>query len=389
MATDDARLDTRLVHAGEPQPRYGGAVTMPVFQSSTFEYGGQGRYDDVRYLRLSNSPNHDVLHRKLADIEGGEAALVTASGMAAISAALFTVLRPGDHLLVQRTLYGGTHDLVTETLARWGVHHDFIDAEDPSGWAAAVRPTTRAIYVEALTNPLLEVADLPAVARFARERGLVSLIDATFATPVLLRPIALGFDLVIHSATKYLNGHSDIVAGAVIGRARLVEDVRHTLNLLGGSLDPHACFLLHRGLKTLGVRVRQQCATALAVARALHEHPRVTAVHYPGLPSHRAHERAKALLHGGFGAMLSFELEGGVAATQALFSGLRIPIDAPSLGGPETLVTRPAQTSHAGLDPELRRQPIERGVHLHPFAYAPHPALAVWGYRRDTGRQFG
>jgi cystathionine beta-lyase/cystathionine gamma-synthase len=355
MTTDDARLDTRLVHAGEPIPRIGGAVTMPVFQSSTFEYGGQGRYDDVRYLRLNNSPNHEVLHRKLADIEGGEAALVTASGMAAISAALLTVLRPGDHLLAQRTLYGGTHDFVTETLARWGVHHDFVDASDPSGWAAALRPTTRAVYVEAITNPLLEVADLPAVAGFAREHGLVSLIDATFATPVLLQPIALGFDLVLHSATKYLNGHSDIVAGAVIGRARLVQDVRHTLNLLGGSLDPHACFLLHRGLKTLGVRVRQQCTTALAVARALHEHPRVTRVCYPGLPSHPGHARAKALLRGGFGGMLSFELRGGVEATQELFSRMRLPIDAPSLGGPETLVTRPAQTSHAGLDPELRR----------------------------------
>jgi cystathionine beta-lyase/cystathionine gamma-synthase len=355
VATNDKRLDTQLVHAGEPDPRYGGAITMPVFQSSTFECGGQGRYDDVRYLRLSNSPNHHALHQKLAAIEGGEAALVTASGMAAISAALLTVLRPGDHLLAQRTLYGGTHDLVTETLTRWGVHHDFVDAEDPSSWAAALRPTTRAIYVEALTNPLLELADLPAVARFARDRGLVSLIDATFATPVLLRPIELGFDLVLHSATKYLNGHSDLVAGAVIGRARLVEDVRHTLNLLGGSLDPHACFLLHRGLKTLGVRVRQQCGTALAVARALHEQPRVTRVYYPGLPSHPGHARAKALLHGGFGGMLSFDLEGGVAAAERLFSRLRLPINAPSLGGPETLVTRPALTSHAGLDPEVRR----------------------------------
>jgi cystathionine beta-lyase/cystathionine gamma-synthase len=355
VATNDKRLDTQLVHAGEPDPRYGGAVTMPVFQSSTFEYGGQGRYDDVRYLRLNNSPNHEALHQKLAAIEGGEAALVTASGMAAISAALLTVLRPGDHLLAQRTLYGGTHDLVTETLTRWGVHHDFVDAEDPGAWAAALRPTTRAIYVEALTNPLLELADLPAVARFARDRGLVSLIDATFATPVLLRPIELGFDLVLHSATKYLNGHSDLVAGAVIGRARLVEDVRHTLNLLGGSLDPHACFLLHRGLKTLGVRVRQQCASALVVARALHEHPAVPRVHYPGLPSHPGHARAKTLLRGGFGAMLSFELEGGVAAAERLFSRMRLPINAPSLGGPETLVTRPALTSHAGLDPAVRR----------------------------------
>lgn len=359
MTAPDDRLDTRLVHAGEPHPRPGGAVTMPIFQSSTFEYGGQGRYDDVRYLRLSNAPNHAALHDKLAAIEGAEAALVTASGMAAISAALLTVLRPGDHVLAQRTLYGGTHDLLTGMLARLGITHDFVDAADPESWGAALRPTTRAFYVEALTNPLLEVADLPAVARFARDRGLVSMIDATFATPVLLRPIELGFELVLHSATKYLNGHSDLVAGAVIGGTARVEEVRHTLNLLGGSLDPHACFLLQRGLKTLGVRVRQQCATALAVARALHEHPRVRRVCYPGLPSHPGHARAQAILHGGFGAMLSFELhpEGDdeVATAERFVSRLRLAIDAPSLGGPETLVTRPAVTSHSGLDPAVRR----------------------------------
>ena len=353
--TDESRIDTQLVHAGEPSPRIEGAVVMPVFQSSTYEYGGQGRYDDVRYLRLNNSPNHEALHRKLAAIEGAEAALVTASGMAAISTALLSILRPGDHLLAQRTLYGGTHDLLTEHLARWGVEHDFIDAEDPSGWAEALRPTTRAIYVEALTNPLLEVADLPAVARFAAERGVVSLVDATFASPVLVRPATLGFDLVLHSATKYLNGHSDLVAGAIAGRAERVESIRHTLNLLGGSLDPHACALLHRGLKTLGVRVRQQCATALAVASMLAEHPRVARVHYPGLPSHPGHARAKELLHGGFSGMLSFELHGEVEAADRFVAALSLPVDAPSLGGPESLVTRPALTSHAGLDPEVRR----------------------------------
>lgn len=354
-SADDPRLDTQLVHAGEPTPRIEGAVVMPVFQSSTYEYGGQGRYDDVRYLRLSNSPNHEALHRTLAAIEGAEAALVTASGMAAISTTLLSLLRPGDHLLAQRTLYGGTHDLLTELLARWGVEHTFIDGEDPSGWADALRPTTRAVYVEALTNPLLEVTDLGAVARFAQEHGLVSLVDATFATPVLVRPIALGFDLVLHSATKYLNGHSDLVAGAVAGSAAHIDAIRHGLNLLGGSLDPHACALLQRGLKTLGVRVRQQCATALEVARMLAEHPRVAMVAYPGLPSHPGHARACELLHGGFSAMLSFELHGGVEAADRFVASLRLPVDAPSLGGPESLVTRPALTSHAGLDPEVRR----------------------------------
>ncbi|MCA9705327.1 MAG: aminotransferase class I/II-fold pyridoxal phosphate-dependent enzyme [Myxococcales bacterium] len=333
----------------------GGAITMPIFQSSTFEYGGQARYEDVRYLRLNNTPNHEVLHAKLAALEGGEAALVTSSGMAAIATTLLALLRPGDHVLAQRTLYGGTHDLLTGHLVRWGVEHTFIDAEDPSGWSAALRPNTRVIYVEALANPRLEVADLPAVVAFGRAHGLVSLVDATFATPVLLRPLALGLDLVLHSASKYLAGHSDLVAGAVVGAARHVDAVRHTAALLGGCLDAHACFLLHRGLKTLGVRVRQQCATALAVARALEQHPAVAQIHYPGLPSHPGHARAEALLRGGFGGMLSFELHGGVEAAERFVSRLRLPADAPSLGGPETLVTRPAQTSHAGLDPDVRR----------------------------------
>lgn len=355
MGNDDERLDTRLVHAGEPKPRVRGAVCLPIFQSSTFEYGGEGSYDDVRYLRLNNSPNHLALHQKIAALEGSEAALVTSSGMAAIATTMLAVLRPGDHVIAQRTLYGGTHDLLTTHLNRWGVDHTFVDAADPSGWAEARRPSTRVFYVEALANPLLELADLPAVASFAREHGLVSIIDATFVSPILLRPLALGFDLVVHSASKYLGGHSDLVAGAIAGTTGHVDAIRHTLNLLGGSLDPHVCFLLHRGLKTLGVRMRQQCASALAIARALHEHPAVQQIHYPGLPSHPGHTRAAELLDGGFGAMLSFELRGGVQAADRFVSRLRWPLNAPSLGGPETLVTRPAQTSHAGLDPDVRR----------------------------------
>lgn len=355
MKDEGPALDTNLVHAGEPTPRYGGAVSMPVFQSSTYEYGGQGRYDDVRYMRLNNSPNHEVLHQKLAAIEGAEAGLVCASGMAAISTTLLSLLRPGDHIMVQRTLYGGTHDLITQVLVGFGIEHSFIDGDDPSSWEAARRPTTRAIYVEALTNPLLELADLAAVVKFARSHDLVSLIDATFTSPVLLRPIALGFDLVLHSATKYLNGHSDVIAGAVVGSESRVAAIRSTLNLLGGCLDTHACSLLHRGLKTLGVRVRQQCATALVVAQMLQEHDAVTCVHYPGLPSHAGHERAKALLDGGFGGMLSLELRGGVEAAQRFVERATLPVDAPSLGGPETLVTRPALTSHVGMDAELRR----------------------------------
>ncbi|MCC6556895.1 MAG: aminotransferase class I/II-fold pyridoxal phosphate-dependent enzyme [Polyangiaceae bacterium] len=352
-----ARIETQLIHAGEPDPRVAGAVAMPVFQSSTFEHhaGDGGGYHAVRYIRLNNTPNHVALHAKLAAVEGGEAAIVAASGMAAISTALLSLLGAGDHLLVQQGVYGGTHDLVTKDLPRLGIEHTFIDAADPASWAAALRPSTRVIYVEAISNPLLRVGDLPAVAAFARAAGIVSMIDSTFASPVNLRPIDHGFDLVAHSCTKYLNGHSDLVAGAVIGSAPLVEAVKRKLDHLGGTLDPHACFLLHRGMKTLALRVRHQSQSALALARRLEQHPAVARVHYPMLESSPDHARARALLAGG-GGVLSFELTGGVAAAERMIGRLRIPIQAPSLGGAETLITRPAITSHAGLDPEERRR---------------------------------
>jgi len=348
------RLDTHLVHAGELSPRPLGAVTMPIFQSATYEYGGEGEYDALRYLRLNNTPNHRALHAKLAALEGGEAALVTASGMAAVTTSLLATLKPGDHLLAQRTLYGGTYDFVTQTLANLGIETTFVDADEPSAWASARRDSTRAFYVEAMSNPLLEIGDLPAVAAFAREHGLVSMIDATFATPVLLQPLALGFDLVLHSATKYLNGHSDICAGAVVGDVARVEAIRRLLNHLGGTLDPHACFLLDRGLKTLGVRVRHQCASAQQIAEFLAGHPGIERVSYPGLADHPHHARARELLTG-FGGMLSFEPHGGAAMAERITTSTELFANAPSLGGAESLITMPANTSHAGLDPEVRR----------------------------------
>ncbi len=348
------QIDTKLIHAGEPEPRIEGALAMPVFQSSVFEgWSGQG-YHDIHYIRLNNTPNHTVLHAKLAVLENAEAALVTGSGMAAISTSLLTVLSAGDHLLAQSSLYGGTYDFIARDLQNFGISHNFIDADDPDSWAGHLRENTRAIYVEAMTNPLLEVGDLAAVPRFAREHGLISLIDSTFATPINFRPPEHGYDLTLHSATKYLNGHSDIVAGAVIGGADLVERVRLKLNHLGGSLDPHACFLLHRGLKTLALRVRHQNESALRIASFLASAPGVTRVNYPGLESHPRHARARELFSG-FGGMLSFELDGGAEATDRLFDKLTIPRKTVSLGGVETLITRPALSSHAGLEAEERR----------------------------------
>jgi cystathionine beta-lyase/cystathionine gamma-synthase len=353
MSRSYERIETKLIHAGEPRPRIEGAVVMPIFQSAMFEYTGATGYHDLKYIRLNNTPNQNVLRRKLAALEGSEDSLVTASGMAAVSATLLALLAPGDHLLAQDCLYGGTHDLLTKELGKFGLACDFIDAQDPGSWKAALRPTTRAIYVEAMTNPLLEVADLHAVVEFARAHGLHSIIDNTFATPVNFRPIAAGFDLSLHSATKYLNGHSDIVAGAVAGSARLIEAVTRKLNLLGGSMDPHVAFLLHRGLKTLALRVRFQNASALAIARFLAAHPAVARVNYPGLESHSQHRRARELFEG-FGGMLSFELHGGTEMAERFLARTTLPAIAPSLGGVETLLTRPATTSHAGLSPADR-----------------------------------
>jgi len=355
MASRFKRIETKLIHAGEPEPRIGGAVAMPIFQSAMFEYAGETSYHDLKYIRLNNTPNHTALHEKLAALENAEAALVTASGMAAISTALLTVLSPGGHLLAQNCLYGGTHDFLTKDFADFGLCFSFINADDSGSWEKQLRPNTRAVYVETMSNPLLEVVDLPAVATFAKEHGLISIIDNTFASPVNFRPPEHGFDLSLHSCTKYLNGHSDIVAGAVIGRSDLVDRIKHKLDHLGGALDPHACFLLHRGMKTLALRVEYQNRSALEIAEFLEKHPKVAKVNYPGLASHPRYERARKLFDG-FGGVLSFEPKGGLEAAESFVRNVRLPIIAPSLGGVETLVTRPCTTSHAGMAPRDRQR---------------------------------
>ena len=361
MPSDKSRptaLDTRAVHEGALLPRPLGAVSTPVFATANFEYHGED-YHDVGYLRLSNSPNHAVLHRRIASLEGAEDALVTGSGMAAISSALLTFLGAGDHLLVQDVVYGGTANLLAHDLPRLGIHHTRIDPQDPDSWAAALTPRTRLIYVETLTNPLVQMADLEAVPRFAAEHGLISFIDNTFASPALFRPAARGFDLVMESATKYMNGHNDIVAGCVSGSAANIRRIKLKLDHLGGSLDPHACVLLERGLKTIGLRVRRQSANALALARFLELRPEVRIVHYPGLESHPQHDRAARLLDGGFGGMICFELKGGAGPAERFCSALTLPVVAASLGGVESLIVRPAAAIHSGLSAEER---AEQGI---------------------------
>jgi len=350
---NSGHIETKVIHAGEPEPRIMGAVNMSIFQSAMFEYAGETSYHDLKYIRLNNTPNQAALSAKLSALENAEAALVTSSGMAAITTTLLSILTPGGHLLAQNCLYGGTHDFVTRDLDQLGMAYDFIDANQPDTWERKLRANTRAIYVETMTNPLLEVADHKAVVQFAKTHGLISLIDNTFATPVNFRPPEFGYDISLHSCTKYLNGHSDIVAGAIIGKASHIENVKHHLDHLGGSLDPHACYLLHRGMKTLAVRVRFQNESALKIAKFLNDHDAVEKVNYPGLESHPQHARAAELFEG-FGGMLSFEVRGDARAAEKFLKSTKLPVIAPSLGGVETLLTLPAQTSHAGMSPKDR-----------------------------------
>jgi cystathionine gamma-synthase/cystathionine gamma-lyase/cystathionine beta-lyase len=353
----DFRIETLAVRAGERRPGPEGSLVFPIYQGTVFSAEEGAKHDDLPYvyLRVSNTPTQRYLHGKLAALEGAEGGLATASGMAALTTILLTLLKKGDHLIAGECLYGGTHDFITRHSEDLGLAWTFVDPQRPETWSGAVRPSTRLFLVETITNPLLRVPRLRDVVAFAREHGLVSVIDNTFATPVNFRPLSIGFDLSFHSATKYLNGHSDLVAGCVMGGKKLIDRIHRTLNLLGGSLDPHAGFLLSRGLKTLALRIKAQNVTGLELARFLRTHPKVLHVNYPGLEDHPDHGHARELLSG-FGGMLSLRLHGGLEAAARLIRGLALTYPAPSLGGVETLITRPAASSHAGMSPADRER---------------------------------
>src|SRR6516165_6555934 len=330
-------MDTVAVHGGEPRPGPDGSAVFPIYQGTVYEVEPGTGYHDLKYIRLNSTPSQRYLHDKLAALEGAEAAVATSSGMASVTTILLSLMRAGDHLLASDCLYGGTHDFLTGHAADLGWSFSFVDGGRPETGEAARTDRTKVFLVETITNPLMRVGLLDQVADFGRREGIVTVIDNTFASPVNFRPLQTGFDLVFHSATKYLGGHSDLVAGAVMGGADLIEQVRKTINLFGGSLDPHAGFLLARGIKTLALRVQAQNANALALARFLQDRPAVAAVNYPGLTSHPDHAHAEKLLSG-FGGMLSLRLHGGEQAAQALLDAVTLAYVAPSLGGVETLI---------------------------------------------------
>jgi cystathionine beta-lyase/cystathionine gamma-synthase len=320
----------------------------------------EGKSPAYIYTRYGN-PTLAIAEAKIAALEGAEAAIVTASGSAAISSALLALLRAGDELIATRQLYGGSYRLLRDTLPRFGITVRHVES-NLSGIERLVNPRTKVFYVETPTNPTLRLVDLEKAVAFAKEWDLVSIIDNTFATPVLQKPLAMGFNMVVHSATKFLAGHSDVIAGAAAGSKALVKRVRENVIYLGGSMDPEAAFLLIRGMKTLRLRVERQCETAMIAAKYLEKHPKVARVHYPGLPAHPDHKLARRQMRG-FGAMLAFDMKGGLAAARRFCDRVRIFLLAASLGGVESLVVLPIYTSHYNMSPqELRGAGVEPGT---------------------------
>ena len=344
---------TRCVHAGAENHDARHGVNTPVYTSSAFGYLDT---EENQYPRYYNTPNQRTVVDKLCALEQGEAGLLFGSGMAAISTTLLALLQTGDHLLLQSDLYGGTYHFVTAELQRLGIAYTLVDASNADNFAAAVQPNTRVVYVETPSNPLLKITDLRAVAQLAQSRGLVSVIDNTFASPVNQNPLALGIDVVIHSGTKYLGGHSDLCFGAVVTSGALRERIHRRAINLGGSINATTAALIERSMKTLHLRVQQQNRNAQQVAEFLAQHPAVRAVHYPGLPHHPGHSVARKQMSG-FGGMLSFVPKvAGLPEAVALMRRLQVITPALSLGGVETLICSPAQTSHSKMSSEERQR---------------------------------
>jgi cystathionine beta-lyase/cystathionine gamma-synthase len=345
-------LATLAVHGGRDVLAHDEPVVAPLYQSVNFqqEFGtGEG----MRYPRYGNNPNAELVQNRLALLEGAEAGLVLASGQGATACALLALLRSGDHLLASSWIYGGSQQLVTKELPAMGIHCTLVDPTESRGWRKRLRKNTRAIYLETPVNPTVRVVDLKPITALARELGLALVVDSTFATPVAFRPIEHGADVVIHSATKFLNGHHDVVAGAVLGTATYIEEVRQKMILWGQAPDPFACWLLERGLKTLDVRVKRATENAMRVALWCATRPELSAVLYPGLPDHPDHEIALATLDG-MGAMLAIVHRDGGDAMTDVTRRMRLITHAPSLGGVDTIVCEPRFTSHEHLSASER-----------------------------------
>ena len=363
------RLATRAVHAGEPDRHGVGApVTSAIVRSSTFTLSStqelklwaEGKSKAFMYTRDGN-PTLAMAAKKIAALEGAEDAVVTSSGMAAISSTLLSFLSKGDELISTAQVYGGVYRLLRDIFPRFGITVRHVESS-LEGIEKLITPRTKCLYVETPTNPTIYLVDLRKAGAFARKHRLISIADNTFATPMLQNPIDFGFDMVVHSVTKGLSGHSDLLGGVAAGRSKYVDRVRHMISCFGGCMDPEVAFLLMRGIKTLGVRLARQCESALRVAKFLEKHPKVARVHYPGLKSHRDHALAKRQMRG-FGSMLAFDLKGGLPAARKFGDRVKLFLLAASLGGAESLVMLPIYGSHYSMSKdELSRAGVQPGT---------------------------
>ena len=359
MKKHNFRQETEAVRGGASLRKKNGPVSTPIYQTSTFEVTDNEEQlrvtpTDHFYTRYGN-PTHTVVEQTIAELEGTDAALLFSSGMSAITTSILALVKTGDHIVSQRDIYGGVTKFLSQWLPKLGVETTFVDTNDFEQHARAIRPTTKLLHVESPTNPNVRVVDLEKVVALAQKHNLISTIDSTFATPINCRPAEWGIDLVLHSGTKYFGGHADLICGVATGRRDLIDQIHSLRTTLGCVMDPHAAFLLRRGLKTLAVRVERQNRSALEIAQFLKKHPKVSRVHYPMLDSHPDYAIAGKQLTGG-GGVLSFEVEGTGADACRVSEAFSLFTLAPSLGGVESLVSIPVLTSHAMIDSGLRKK---------------------------------
>lgn len=359
MKRHQHRQETEAVRGGADLNKKDGPLSTPIYQTSTFEVTDSQRqvevtHTDMFYTRYGN-PTHTVAESAIAELEGTDAALLFASGMCAVTTTVLGLLKSGDHIVAQRDIYGGVTKFFTQWLPKLGIEVTLVDTNDYEQHVRAIRATTKMLYLESPTNPVARVIDLKKVAGIAKQHNLISMIDSTFATPINQRPAEYGIDLVMHSGTKYFGGHSDLIAGIVAGRQDLIDQIHETRTTLGGSMDPHAAWLLLRGIKTLAVRVQRQNENALKIAQFLAQHPKVRRVFYPFLEGNPQRALAMEQMSGG-GGVLSFEVDGTGDDARRLAETLRLFTLAASLGGVDSLVTIPVLTSHAMISAEERRK---------------------------------
>jgi cystathionine beta-lyase/cystathionine gamma-synthase len=359
MKKHQHRPETEAVRGGTDIGKKNGPLATPIYQTSTFEVTDNDQQvratdTDMFYTRYGN-PTHTVVESVIAGLEGADAALLFASGMGAITTSILALLKSGDHVVAQRDIYGGASKFFTQWLPKLGIETTLVDTTEYEQHEQAIRANTKVLYLESPTNPTLRIVDLHKTAALAKRRGLISMIDSTFATPINQRPVEFGIDLILHSGTKYFGGHSDLIAGVVAGRQDLIDRIHQTRTTLGGVMDPHAAWLLLRGIKTLAVRVQRQNESALRIAEFLAQHSKVRRVHYPFLEGHPQRAIAMEQMSGG-GGMVSFEVEGSGEDAKRMTEALRLFTLAPSLGGVDSLVSIPVLTSHAMISADQRQK---------------------------------